>query len=150
MSPSALRRQVGQLLIAGFDGQQIPVELKSLAREFGLGGVGAGVLHRRRRQLRELVGERAPPLHRVDDAGRRLTQILRKADIRAIDLAGGGETIIKTRVVVQYEGDGIIDAHYLYRQNDQVKHQYGCFLASYLRDGVPTVPAPGPITDPCP
>ena len=39
MSPSALRRQIGQLLIAGFDGQQVPVELRSLAREFGLGGV---------------------------------------------------------------------------------------------------------------
>jgi beta-N-acetylhexosaminidase len=39
MSPSALRRQIGQLLIAGFDGQQISPELRSLAREFGLGGV---------------------------------------------------------------------------------------------------------------
>ena len=39
MSPSALRRQIGQLLIAGFDGHQIPVELKSIAREFGLGGI---------------------------------------------------------------------------------------------------------------
>jgi beta-N-acetylhexosaminidase len=39
MSPSALRRQIGQLLIAGFNGQQIPPELRSLAREFGLGGV---------------------------------------------------------------------------------------------------------------
>ena len=39
MSPSALRRQIGQLLIAGFDGTTIPVELRSLAREFGLGGV---------------------------------------------------------------------------------------------------------------
>jgi beta-N-acetylhexosaminidase len=39
MSPSALRRQIGQLLIAGFSGEQIPVELRSLAREFGLGGV---------------------------------------------------------------------------------------------------------------
>ena len=39
MSPSALRRQIGQLLIAGFDGQQVPVELRSIAREFGLGGV---------------------------------------------------------------------------------------------------------------
>src|SRR4029079_13609837 len=37
--PSALRRQIGQLLIAGFNGHQPPVELKSLAREFGLGGV---------------------------------------------------------------------------------------------------------------
>src|SRR2546421_7043144 len=39
MSPSALRSQIGQLLIAGFDGHQLPVELRSLAREFGLGGV---------------------------------------------------------------------------------------------------------------
>src|SRR5258708_7964941 len=39
MSPSALRRQIGQLLIAGFDGQQVPSELRSLAKEFGLGGV---------------------------------------------------------------------------------------------------------------
>jgi beta-N-acetylhexosaminidase len=39
MSPSALRRQIGQLLIAGFDGHQLPVELVTLAREFGLGGV---------------------------------------------------------------------------------------------------------------
>jgi len=39
MSPSALRRQIGQLLIAGFDGQQVPPELRSIAREFGLGGV---------------------------------------------------------------------------------------------------------------
>jgi hypothetical protein len=56
----------------------------------------------------------------------------------------------KTRVVVQYNGDGIISSHYLYRQNPAVKHQYGCFLESYIRDGVPTVPAPGAITDPCP
>lgn len=37
--PSGLRRQIGQLLIAGFDGPTVPVELRSLAREFGLGGV---------------------------------------------------------------------------------------------------------------
>ncbi len=39
MSPIALRRRIGQLLIAGFRGEQVPVELRSLAREFGLGGV---------------------------------------------------------------------------------------------------------------
>ena len=31
MSPSSLRREIGQLLVAGFNGQQIPPELKSLA-----------------------------------------------------------------------------------------------------------------------
>jgi len=55
----------------------------------------------------------------------------------------------KTRVVVQFAGDGLIDAHYIYRQLDSVKHQYGCFFASYVRDGVPKVPAPGALTDPC-
>jgi beta-N-acetylhexosaminidase len=39
VSPSALRRRIGQLLIAGFDGHQIPQELRSLAREFSLGGI---------------------------------------------------------------------------------------------------------------
>ena len=37
--PGSLRRQIGRLLIAGFGGQQVPVELGTLAREFGLGGV---------------------------------------------------------------------------------------------------------------
>src|SRR5215208_449700 len=39
MSPTAFRRQIGQLLIAGFNGYQIPSELRLLASEFGLGGV---------------------------------------------------------------------------------------------------------------
>ena len=39
MSPTAFRRQIGQLLIAGFNGHQIPSELRALASEFGLGGV---------------------------------------------------------------------------------------------------------------
>jgi beta-N-acetylhexosaminidase len=39
MSPAALRRQIGQLLIAGFNGTGLPIELRSIAREFSLGGV---------------------------------------------------------------------------------------------------------------
>jgi beta-N-acetylhexosaminidase len=39
VSPSSLGRQIGQLLIAGFGGEQIPAELKAIAREFSLGGV---------------------------------------------------------------------------------------------------------------
>jgi hypothetical protein len=54
-----------------------------------------------------------------------------------------------TRVAVQFEGDGIIDPHYVFQQLDEVKHQYGCFLFTHLRDGVATVPAPGALTDPC-
>ncbi len=56
----------------------------------------------------------------------------------------------KTRIVVQFEGDGIVDPHYLYRQLETVKHQYSCFLMTYLRDGVPTVPEPNTLSHPCP
>jgi len=39
MSPSGLRRQIGQLAFLGFNGTTVPVELRSLAREFDIGGV---------------------------------------------------------------------------------------------------------------
>src|SRR6185436_2633846 len=39
MSPTGLRRQIGQLLIAGFKGEQLRTELKAIARDTGLGGV---------------------------------------------------------------------------------------------------------------
>src|SRR3954470_5316805 len=39
MASGSLRRQIGRLLVAGFGGHQVPVELASLAREFSLGGV---------------------------------------------------------------------------------------------------------------
>jgi hypothetical protein len=55
----------------------------------------------------------------------------------------------RTRVVVQFEGDGIVDSHYIYRQLDEVKHQYGCFFDSYLRTGTPVVVAPAALTAPC-
>jgi beta-N-acetylhexosaminidase len=38
VSPQPLRRRIGQLLIGSFTGPEIPVELRSLAREFDLGG----------------------------------------------------------------------------------------------------------------
>ena len=78
MSPSALRRQIGQLLIAGFDGHQIPAELRSLAREFGLGGV---ILFARNIVEPEQVAEVAFEAV-ADDAGRfrRGCRSIRKAD----------------------------------------------------------------------
>jgi len=54
-----------------------------------------------------------------------------------------------TRVVVQYLGDGIVDPHYIYRQLEEVKHQYACFFDTYLRTGTPTVVAPAPLSAPC-
>jgi beta-N-acetylhexosaminidase len=39
MSPRHLRHEIGQLLMAGFPGTSLSVELRALAREFSLGGV---------------------------------------------------------------------------------------------------------------
>lgn len=56
-----------------------------------------------------------------------------------------------TSVVVQYADGGIADGHQIYRQLPEVRYQYSCFLASYLRDGgVPTVFAPDVESAPCP
>jgi beta-N-acetylhexosaminidase len=82
VSPTALRRQIGQLLILGFDGHQLPVELKALAREFGLGGV---ILFARNiadpGQVAELCFEAArltpelPPWVSVDQEGGRVARL---------------------------------------------------------------------------
>src|SRR6476660_6049778 len=52
--PASLRREIGRLLVAGFDGSQVPVELKSIAREFGLGG---GILFSSNIEAPEQVAE---------------------------------------------------------------------------------------------
>jgi len=82
MSPSALRRRVGQLLIAGFDGEQMPVELKALAREFGLGGVILFARNvREPEQVAELSGEASrlvadpPAWVSVDQEGGRVARL---------------------------------------------------------------------------
>jgi beta-N-acetylhexosaminidase len=49
-----IRRHIGQLLISGFDGYQIPPEMRSLAREFDLGGI---ILFKRNVEAPEQVAE---------------------------------------------------------------------------------------------
>jgi beta-N-acetylhexosaminidase len=49
-----LRHHIGQLLISGFDGVTVPVELRSLAREFDLGGL---ILFSRNVEAPEQVAE---------------------------------------------------------------------------------------------
>jgi beta-N-acetylhexosaminidase len=84
MSPLALRRQIGQLLVAGFDGPDLPVELKALAREFSIGGV---ILFKRNvedaeqvrdvtRQI-EALGPERPPWVAVDQEGGRVARLKR-------------------------------------------------------------------------
>ncbi len=55
-----------------------------------------------------------------------------------------------TGVVVQYPSDGILNGHYIFAQLDQVKFQYGCFLATFLATGTAVVPQPSPLGSKCP
>ena len=60
MSARDVRRQAGQLAIAGFAGHSIPVELRELAKEFDLGGV---ILFARNVESPEQVAEIAQEAH---------------------------------------------------------------------------------------
>jgi len=55
-----------------------------------------------------------------------------------------------TGVVVQYPSDGILNGHYIFAQLDEVKFQYGCFLATALAKGNAVVPQPSPLGSKCP
>jgi hypothetical protein len=54
-----------------------------------------------------------------------------------------------TALVVQHPGDMIEDGHEVVFQTDPPKHQYRCFLASWLAGQVPRVPSDGNADDPC-
>lgn len=55
-----------------------------------------------------------------------------------------------TGAIAQYKGDGVADAHAIYRQLDAVKYQYGCFHETFYKTQKPTIPAPAPLGTPCP
>nr|HEX4315871.1 hypothetical protein [Kofleriaceae bacterium] len=55
---------------------------------------------------------------------------------------------LATGVVVQHPADAIEDGHEVVFQTEAPKHQYRCFLASWLH-GTPTVPPDGAEDDPC-
>jgi beta-N-acetylhexosaminidase len=84
MSPSGIRRQVGQLVFVGFDGVTVPPETRSLAREFDLGGVA---LFKRNVEAPEQVadlaleaaslGKSAPAWVGVDQEGGRVARMRR-------------------------------------------------------------------------
>jgi beta-N-acetylhexosaminidase len=84
MSPRSLRHEIGQLLMAGFAGPELPVELRSLAQEFSLGGV---VFFARNVEDAEQVAEVAqqiaalpgplPPWVSVDQEGGRVARFRR-------------------------------------------------------------------------
>lgn len=55
-----------------------------------------------------------------------------------------------TGVAVQYKATGDWDSHGIFRRLEEVRHQYGCFHATFQKNGVGVVPAPGPESTPCP
>jgi hypothetical protein len=55
-----------------------------------------------------------------------------------------------TGVVVQYASDGILDGHHVFAQLDAVKYQYGCFLETFVADGIGVVAAPAALGSDCP
>ncbi|HZS38906.1 MAG TPA: hypothetical protein VFF06_18865 [Polyangia bacterium] len=58
----------------------------------------------------------------------------------------GGKT---TAVVIQHDGDGVEDGHEVVFQTDPPKHQYRCYLQSWLK-GTPSVPPDDTADAPCP
>lgn len=54
-----------------------------------------------------------------------------------------------TGVVVQFEGDGVYDPHAIYSQRDDVKHQYSCFMKSFVETGTAVVPAKAGLDASC-
>jgi len=57
---------------------------------------------------------------------------------------------LATAVVTQRGEDGIEDGHEVLFQTDVPKHQYQCFLASWLATGAPSVPSDATRDAPCP
>ena len=55
-----------------------------------------------------------------------------------------------TAIVTQRHEDGIEDGHEVLFQTDAPKHDYQCFLASWLATGTPTVPVDASRDAPCP
>jgi hypothetical protein len=79
-----------------------------------------------------------------------LAPLLPLVGARALALPVAGNHDGKTTaIVVQHPGDMIEDGHEVVFQTDPPKHQYRCFLKSWLA-GVPNVPPDGNADDPCP
>ncbi|HZR83637.1 MAG TPA: hypothetical protein VFD92_21260 [Candidatus Binatia bacterium] len=67
----------------------------------------------------------------------------------AIDDARSDDGRRFTGAVVQYPADGVLDAHHVFAQRDDVKYQYGCFFATYLADGHGAIEPPRGLSAGC-
>ncbi|MCL6269354.1 hypothetical protein M3P05_05265 [Sansalvadorimonas sp. 2012CJ34-2] len=63
----------------------------------------------------------------------------------------GGNRDGRTSAVVRYPEDGIKSGHHVIFQQEDARHQYGCFLESIAKGDVPVIPLPaGAQQDTCP
>lgn len=84
-----------------------------------------------------------------------LEPLLPLAGRTAIPLPAAGNVVladdrVATAVVTQHAEDGLEDGHEVMYQTDVPKHQYQCFLASWLATGVPSVPTDAARDADCP
>jgi pimeloyl-ACP methyl ester carboxylesterase len=95
-----------------------------------------------------------PELDTIDDprlAGELPVGPLLPLDGRAaIALPASNNASGATAVVTQHMEDGLEDGHEVLFQEDVPKHEYQCFLASWLATGVPSVPTDASRDAPCP
>lgn len=68
----------------------------------------------------------------------------------AIALPASGNVGGVTAVVTQHPEDGLEDGHEVVFQTDVPKHEYQCFLTSWIATGVPAVPVDAARDAPCP
>jgi hypothetical protein len=79
--------------------------------------------------------------------GRKMIALPAMANV-AIGGGGGGGSV--TAVLTQHPEDGIEDGHEVVFQTDPPKHEYQCFLASWLATGTPYVATDAPRDALCP
>jgi hypothetical protein len=77
-----------------------------------------------------------------------LSTLLTYSGRQQIMLPAMGNLGANTAVVVQHNGDAIEDGHEVVFQTEAPKHQYRCFLESWLK-GVPKVPSDGAADAAC-
>ena len=91
--PTAIRREIGQLLIGSLAGSTIPPEIRSIAREFSLGGV---TLFSRNIEAPEQVAELSIDLQTL--ASDLPLWVDERVMARPTVVLGGGSRSLKVRV----------------------------------------------------
>ena len=130
------------LMVQGIvDDYILPRIANATSLSFGLDLAG---LERDTEDDPRLVGQLAiGPLLALPPVGRHAIGLPATANVTS------GTTKV-TAVVTQHLEDGLEDGHEVLFQTDVPKHEYQCFLASWIATGMPTVPDDATRDAPCP